>query len=114
MKQNILIVGGSGQFGNILAKKLNRTKNIIITTRNILRAQKKVDLFRNFTLIKLDILNKKQISNILTKYKPSIIFYFAGQSSPKISFIKKNETLRSNYIGCKNFLEVIRKKKNKH
>ena len=111
MKQNILIVGGSGQFGNILAKKLNRTKNIIITTRNILRAQKKVDLFRNFTLIKLDILNKKQISNILTKYKPSIIFYFAGQSSPKISFIKKNETLRSNYIGCKNFLEVIRKKK---
>ena len=35
----------------------------------------------------------------------------AGQSSPKKSFFKKRETYLSNFLGCKNFLEVILKHK---
>ena len=111
MKQNILIVGGSGQFGITLAKKISNKKNVIITTRNIQKAKKKIKYTKNIKLIKLNVLNKKQILNILLKYKPTIIFYFAGQSSPKISFLKKDETTKSNYVGCKNFLEIIYTKK---
>ena len=41
------------------------------------------------------------------KFKPARIFYFAGQSSQVFHLKKKNETMRSNYIGCKNILDVI-------
>ena len=111
MKQNVIIVGGSGQFGVTLAKKISKNKNIIITTRNISNAKKKIDSLKNIKIKKLDILNKIQISDLLLKYKPAVVFYFAGQSSPKLSFSKRRETIMSNYIGCKNFLELICKKK---
>ena len=107
MKRNIIIVGGSGQFGITLSKKIAKNYNIIITTRNISNAKKRINSSKNVTIKKLDILNKIQISDLLLKYKPAVIFYFAGQSSPKLSFSKKRETIKSNYVGCKNFLEVI-------
>ena len=108
MKQIILIVGGSGQFGTTLIKKISDKKKIIITTRNTQKKRNKINISKkNIIIKKLDIFNKKQILNILVKYRPSIIFYFAGQSSPKVSFSKREETIKSNYIGCKNFLEAM-------
>ena len=47
----------------------------------------------------------------MLKNKPKIIFYTASQSSPGKSFKNKKETYLSNYIGCKNFLEIIKKYK---
>ena len=43
----------------------------------------------------------------INSFKPKLIFFFAGQGSPKKSFYKKKETYLSNFRGCKNFLEVI-------
>ena len=45
---------------------------------------------------------------LIYKFKPNIVFYYAGQSSPAKSFTNKRETYRSNFLGCKNFLEVIK------
>ncbi len=59
----------------------------------------------------MNILNKNKINILLKKNKPNIIFYVAGQSSPSKSFKEKRETYLSNYIGCKNFLEIIKKYK---
>jgi len=102
--KNILIVGGTGQLGLTLKKYFIRTRNVIITSRysNKVKEQKKLKI------IKLNINSKKKIKTIMEKYLPEKVFYFAGQSSPKISFTKKKETMNSNYIGCKNFLEVIK------
>ena len=58
-------------------------------------------------IIKLDIFNKKQILQKLNKIKPQFIFYFAGQSSVSASFSKQNETINSNFYGCKNILDQI-------
>ncbi len=106
-----LIVGGSGQFGITLSKILNKKKNykIDITTRSISKAKSKLKKYRlkKVRLIKLNILNKNQILKILNK-RYDYIFYFAGQSSPDLSFKKINQTLESNYLGCKNFLEVLK------
>jgi len=107
MKKYIIIVGGTGQFGVTLSKKISSKLKIIITTRNIGKAKKKFKHMKNIIFKKINILDKKQISRLLFKYKPLTIFYLAGQSSPKLSFFKKNETLKSNFIGCKNFLEII-------
>ncbi len=102
--KKILIIGGTGQLGLILSKHLIRkNKKIIITSRY----KKNIIKKKNFEITQLDIFNKREIKNLIEKYNPESIFYFAGQSSPKISFLKKNQTIKSNFLGCKNFLEVI-------
>lgn len=107
-KYHSLIIGGTGQFGITISRQLNKKKKrVIITSRSI--DKKKINKFS--TIVKLDIYNKKKILNLIKYYNPKNIFYFAGQSSPRISFVKKLETMKSNYLGCKNVLEVIHKEK---
>ena len=114
MKDKIsIIAGGSGQFGVYLSKfLLKKGYKIIITTRNIKLAKKKIP-FKNKDLIltKLNVLKKEEIKSLIFKYDPKLIFYFASQSSPRESFKKKKATINSNFKGCKNFLEVIQKEK---
>ena len=112
MKKSIaIIVGGTGQFGVLLAKKLLKKKyKVIITTRSIIKAKKKFKE-KKFHFKKLNILEKNQIRKLLLNNKPKIIFYTASQSSPGKSFKNKKETYLSNYVGCKNFLEIIKKYK---
>ena len=103
-KCHSLIIGGTGQFGITLKNQLNKKNKKVIITSRFRKSKVKKKLFE---IIQLDIFNKKQISSIIKKYKPKNIFYFAGQSSPSISFVKKKETIRSNYTGCKNVLECV-------
>ena len=114
MKDKIsIIAGGSGQLGVYLSQYLlEKGYKIIITTRNVKLAKKKIPFKnRNLTLTKLNVLKKKEIERLILKYRPKIIFYFASQSSPKVSFINKVTTINSNFIGCKNFLEIIQKQR---
>ncbi len=111
-KSVAIIVGGTGQFGVILSKKLVKKKyKVIITTRSLAKAKLIFKTNKNLLLKKLDVLKKDKIKSLLLKFDPKIIFYFAGESSPKKSFIKKKQTYLSNFVGCKNFLEVIFKNK---
>lgn len=104
-----IIIGGTGQFG-ILMSHLLEKKNykVFITSRFNKKKAKLKKSYKKLNLIKLNVLNKKEIKNILTKINPNLVFYFAGQSSPQLSFRMKNETLKSNFNGCKNVLEVIK------
>ena len=110
-KLNAIIVGGTGQFGITLSKQLFKKKiKVIITTRSLTKAKKKLNN-KKFDFKKLNVLSKTQIKKLLLKYNPKIIFYLAGQSSPGKSFFSKKETYFSNFIGCRNFLETIKKYK---
>ena len=107
-KPNAIIVGGTGQFGITLVNQLLKKKiKIIVTTRSLTKTKKKLKN-KKINLIKLNILSKIQIKKLLLKYKPEVIFYLAGQSSPGKSFFCKEETYLSNFIGCKNFLETLK------
>ena len=112
-KKISIIVGGSGQLGISLAKfLLKRNFYVVVTTRNITFAKRKIPIKnKNLKLVKLNVLKKKEIHLLLNKYKPKKVFYFAGQSSPLISFIKNKITYLSNAKGCENFLDIIYKKK---
>ena len=106
-----IIVGGTGQYGIITSKLLlKKNYKVIITTRSTKKKLKILKSNKNLILQKLNIYNKKKIEELLLKFKPNIIFYYAGQSSPDKSFKLKKETFQSNFLGCKNFLEVISKK----
>ena len=105
-----IIIGGTGQFGITVAKQLLKKKyEIIITTRSTKKNKKLIKSHKDIKFCNLDIYNKSQIKKIIKKYNPNIIFYFAGQSSPQKSFLKKKETIKSNVIGCKNILEIMNK-----
>lgn len=112
MINKVIIIGGTGQLGIYLAKLLLKKKyQVILTSRdpkNFNKSfQKKKILKFKYKIIKLDIFNKKQILQKLNKIKPQFIFYFAGQSSVSASFNKQNETINSNFYGCKNILDQI-------
>ena len=113
-KPNILIIS-SGVLGAYLSKSLIGKKyNIIVTTRRIKKVflnYKKLKIEKKVKFQKLDILNKKEISKIINKYNPIRIYYFAGQSSVYKSNKLPRNTINSNYIGAKKFLEVLHKNK---
>jgi len=114
MKKKIsIIVGGSGQLGISLAKLLLKKKyKVIVTTRNLSLAAKKIPIRnKNLKLIKLDVLKKNQINSMIENIKPKIIYYFAGQSSPVLSYKKNKITYLSNVKGCENFLKILYEKK---
>ena len=111
-KETVIIVGGTGQYGITLSKLLIKKKFIVIITG---RDSKKIAFLKKkypkISFIKLSLYNKKKIKIFLNKIKPNLLFYFAGQSSPSISLRTKKETIRSNFHGCKNFLDIIKTSK---
>ena len=113
-KNNILIIG-SGVLGAYLAKELkNNRNNIIITTRKLRKNYynfKKLNLHSKVKFVKLNILNKEQIKKIIKKFKPTSIYYFAGQSSLVKSLYNAKNTIESNFTGAKNFLNIIKEEK---
>ena len=107
-----IIVGGTCQYGIITSNLLlKKNYKVVITTRSKLKKSKIIKQSKNLILKNLNIYNKKKIEQLLLSFKPNLVFYYAGQSSPNKSFKLKKETFNSNYLGCKNFLEVINKKK---
>ena len=115
MIKNVNLIIGSGVIGAYLAKLLiSKKRQVIVTSRKnkknfenykFLKIQNKV----KFT--KLDVTKTKDIEKVLDKFKPSKIFYFAGQSSIPKSILLPQETYNSHYLGTKNFLEVLKKRK---
>ena len=111
-KYSSIIIGGSGQYGITIGNLLHRQKyKVYATSRSIKKIKLLKRKFPKINFLKLNIYKKKEIEILLKDKKPSVVFYFAGQSSPKLSFIKPLETLKSNFHGCKNILDIIDKNK---
>ena len=59
-KSVAIIVGGTGQFGRVLTKKLLKKKyKVVVTTRFFIKAKLKFKPNKSLLLKKLDILKKK-------------------------------------------------------
>ena len=108
-----IIVGSTGQFGVYLTKYLLTKKkySIIITSRSIKKLKKFSLKSNKIKKIQLKNFSKINIKRFLSFNKPDKIFFFASQSSVKTSFSKINETFKSNYLICKNFVESIKELK---
>lgn len=117
MKKNILIIS-TGVLSAYLAQFLLKKKyNIFVTTRKVKKKYfnfYKLGIEKKVNFLKLNILKSSSIENILETLKPDIIFYFAGQSSIVKSYLNPKQTINSNYIGCKNFLTILKKKKTRY
>ena len=59
-KSVVIIVGGTGQFGRILTKKLiKKNYKVVVTTRSLAKAKLKVKSNKSLLLKKLNILKKR-------------------------------------------------------
>jgi len=115
MSKNVNLIIGSGVIGAYLARELiSKKKKTIVTSRKIKKNFKNyryLKIQNKVTFEKLDITKKKAIEKILDKYRPNKIFYFAGESSIPKSVLLPKATHISHYLGTKNFLEVLKKKR---
>ena len=114
-KQQIALIVGSGVIGAYLSKLLIRNSiKIIVTSRKLKKYSvnyKKLKINNKVKFIKLNLLNKKKIKDAILKYKPNFIYYFAGQRSVSKSFKNPSDTYKANYLGAKNYLDVLKKEK---
>ena len=102
---NIIIFGGTGQFGYHLTNKYKKNNKIYIFSRSN-TSNKKFYQNKNIRTIKY---NYKNIEHKLKKINPRVIFYCSGQSSVSKSFTHIRETMRSNYFLCFSILKILKK-----
>ena len=112
-KINLII--GTGIIGAYLSLELLKNKEKVIVTSRLKKKNYKnfqfLKIQKKIKFLKLNIKSKKDIEEIISKYNPSKIYYFAGQSSLTKSQKLKNETYDSHFTGTKNFLDILKKKK---
>ena len=115
MKKKKILIIGSGILGAYLSQIfLKRSYEVYVGTRFLRKNYKNykyLKIEKKINFIKLNFLNKKEIEKKILILKPDFIYYFSGVSSIYQSFKKPKETLDSNFLGAKNFLEIIYKKK---
>ncbi len=54
------IIGGTGQYGLTLAEKIVKKNKVIITSRSVSKARKKIKFLKQIKIINLNVLNKKK------------------------------------------------------
>lgn len=103
-----LIIGANGQLGYDLIRELQRRDN-----NNFLatyRTKFDTDLVNDKRkLIKLDIVDKKAVENVVSNYEPDIIFHAAAYTAVDKAQKQEDLAYEVNVCGTKNVAEVAKK-----
>lgn len=101
-----MIIGAAGFVGPYLAEaiKTNMFCDVVATKL----PQEKLNL-RDMEEINLNILDEREISDVLTAKHPDYVFHLAAQSSVALSWKNPKLTVNINIIGAINLLNAIRK-----
>ena len=116
MKKKIsLIFGASGQDGSLMANLLiNKGYKVLAISRSGGKKNlNRLKIANDIKVIKLDIYNKLKVEKLIKNSKSSENYYFAGQSSLPLSFVKEIETFKSHNLPLYNILFSVTKLKKK-
>lgn len=117
--KTILITGVAGFIGSNLANRLlQEVSNVhVIGIDSItdyydinIKKERLNSLIKhsNFTFIKGNIADKKEIDNIFIKYSPTLVVNLAAQAGVRYSITNPDAYIESNVIGFYNILEACR------
>ena len=100
--KKVLVIGAAGFVGPYLVDNLISHGYEVLGTK--LANQEK-----NFNSksVDLNILNKNEVNDVLSQFKPDYIVHLAAQSSVKLSWANPQLTFEINVIGVINLLETI-------
>ena len=99
-----LVIGAAGFVGGYLIDELASNNYEVYATK----LPNEVISLKNCNVLDLDILIENDISAILEKTCPDVIFHLAAQSSVALSWKKPALTMDINVRGAVNLLEAIR------
>ena len=110
--KKVVVTGGSGFIGSNLVKYLLKKKYFVINIDKLSYSAnpyntKNLNKNKNYIFFKIDLNNKKKITEILRKYKPIGIFNLAAETHVDRSIDKPKNFIFSNIIGTYNLLEAI-------
>jgi len=110
--KKIIVTGGSGFIGsnlvNYLIKKRYFVINIDKLTYSSNQSKNKNRNKKNYKFIKLDIINKKRIIEIIKKSKPKAIFNLAAETHVDRSIDGPEKFIHTNIMGNFNLLESLK------
>ncbi len=109
--KKILVTGGTGLVGSHLVEKLIELGADIYVTYRTFNPKSYFfsKQFQKVTkMIYCDIKDKDRIFDIISKYRPEIIFHLAAQTLVNTAYINPSETLTTNIIGTINILDSSR------
>jgi nucleoside-diphosphate-sugar epimerase len=113
----VLVTGAGGFIGRHLVNLFNNRdiKVISLVSYNSRYSADKYSTISNINSfnksnvyeVPVDILDQQAIDKIIAEHRPCEIYHLAGQSSPRLSWLKPDETMNINYTGTVNVLESV-------
>lgn len=103
----VWVTGYGGFIGNHLIERLRSGEKEIFATY-FRPAQGNIDAHAGFKIAECDIRDRKNVFNLLSDFKPEIIFHLAAQSYPTISWEDPWYTIETNVIGTINIFEGVK------
>ena len=116
--KKFIVTGGSGFIGSNLVKFLLKKNYFVINIDKLSYSAnpynlKELNKNKNYVFFKVDLNNRKKITNILNKFKPEGIFNLAAETHVDRSIDEPKNFIFSNILGTYNLLESILKYKKK-
>ena len=109
--KKFIVTGGLGFIGSNLIKYLLDLGYYVVNLDKITYASNFYNIkeFKNnkfYKFIKVDISNKKKLSQIIKKYKPNCIFNLAAETHVDRSIDQSDDFIQSNIKGVHTILEL--------